>query len=211
MVQLGICRPSKSAWSSPLHQVRSLRPCGDYRQLNACTEPDRYPIPRLQDFTLILAGKTVFSRIDIKTAIITPFGLFEFPRTPFGLRNAGQTFQRFMNHTVVRELNFVFCYIDDVIIASDNVKQHREHLDKLLGRLDKYGLTINIAKCCFGCPKVEFLGYEVNKDGISPLPEKVKAITDLRKPQTVEQLRRFLGMIHFDRSHLEHAIEYQAI
>lgn len=229
MQKLGICRPSKSAWASPLHVVPkkdgTLRPCGDYRRLNAVTKPDRYPIPRLQDFTYLLAGKKVFSKIDVnrayhfipvaeedieKTAIITPFGLFEFPRMTFGLRNAAQTFQRFMNHTVLRDLDFVFGYLDDVLIASENISQHRAHLEMLFSRLDEFGLTINLSKCCFGQAKVDFLGYEVTIDGIKPLQDKVKAIVDFPKPKTVEQLRRFLGMVNFYRSHLVNAIAYQA-
>lgn len=114
MQEQGICRPSKSAWASPLHVVPKkngeLRPCGDYRRLNAITKPDRYPIPRLQNFTYGAAGKSIFSKLDInrayhnicvaeqdveKTAIITPFGLWEIPRMTFGLRNAAQTFQRY--------------------------------------------------------------------------------------------------------------------
>jgi transposase InsO family protein/predicted aspartyl protease len=230
MLKLGICRPSKSAWASPLHVVPkkdgSLRPCGDYRQLNARTKPDRYPIPRLQDFTYILAGKKIFSRIDVnrayhyipiadedieKSAIVTPLGLFEFPRMTFGLRNAAQTFQRFMNHTVLKDLDFVFGYLDDVIIASDNSVQHREHLDRLFARLNEFGLTINLTKCCFGQPELEFLGYHVNTQGIKPSPEKVKAILEFPKPRTIEQLRRFLGMVNFYRSHLESALKYQAV
>lgn len=127
MQQIGICRPSKSCWSSPLHVVTKkngeIRPCGDYRALNAITKPDLYPIPRIQDFTYLLAGKRIFSRIDLqrayhfipvapqdveKTAIITPFGLFDFERMTFGLRNAAQTFQRFMNHVVFQGLDFLF-------------------------------------------------------------------------------------------------------
>lgn len=96
MQEMGICRPSNSAWSSPLHVVAKkngdIRPCGDFRRLNAITKLDRYPVPRLQDFTYVLAGKKIFSKLDInksyhcvkvakedieKTAIITPFGLFD--------------------------------------------------------------------------------------------------------------------------------------
>lgn len=229
MQEMGICRPSKSPWASPLHVVPKkngeLRPCGDYRRLNAITTPDRYPIPRLQEFTYLLANKNVYSRLDInrayhfieiapddveKTAIITPFGLFEFPRMTFGLRNAAQTFQRFMNNSVLHGLDFIYCYIDDVLIASDDVIQHKQHLAKVFERFTEYGISINLSKCCFGQKQLEFLGYEVSTEGIRPLEDKVKAIKDFPKPQTVAELRRFLGMVNFYRSHLPNAASYQS-
>ena len=104
------------------------RLCGDYKSLNAHTVPYRYPLPHIQDFTQRLAGSKVFSKIDLvpayyqihvepsdvhKTAVTTPFGLFNFTRTLFGLRNYGQTFQRFIDH-VTRGLDFVFVYLDDL-------------------------------------------------------------------------------------------------
>lgn len=146
LMRAGICRPSNSNWSSPLHMVRkpdnTWRPCGDYRALNAITKPDRYPLPYLTDFTSNLRGKIIFSKIDLrkafhqvpidpddiaKTAITTPFGLFEFMFMTFGLCNAAQTFQRLI-HEVLRGLDFVFPYIDDLCIASSSPEEHRRHL-----------------------------------------------------------------------------------
>lgn len=236
MQELGICRPGQGEWASPLHVVPKkdgqLRPCGDYRALNTITKPDRYPIPRLQNFTYMLPNKKLYSRLDLnrayhnipvatedieKTAISTPFGLYEFPRMSFGLRNAAQTFQRFMDHHVLKGIEQIgdhsestlFCYIDDILLASENEEIHKQHLRKIFERFREMGVTINISKCVFGTSQVEFLGYTVSSDGISPLPDKVKAIVEYPRPETVEQLRRFLGMANFYRSHLPNAVIYQ--
>ncbi|GBP40882.1 hypothetical protein EVAR_88943_1 [Eumeta japonica] len=108
-------------------------------------------------------------------------------------------------------LDFLFAYIDDIIIASDDIEQHRRHLKALFSRLDTYGITINLSKCAFEKDKIDFLGYEVSTSGISLLEEKVKAIVACPRPKTIVELRRFLGMLNFYRSHLPKAAEYQAI
>lgn len=228
MIEQGLCRPSKSPWASPLHIVPKkngdIRVCGDYRRLNSITIPDRYPVPRIKDFTHHLSGKTIFSTIDLnrayqqlsvreedieKTAIITPMGLFEFPRMCPGLKNAGQTFQRYI-HEVLRGLDFVFPFIDDLLLASENEAQHREHLHIVLKRLEENGITINPAKCNLGQPEVQFLGYTVSAEGIKPPEHKIQVITNFPKPTTIEELRRFLGMLNFYRDHIPNAASLQA-
>nr|CUU97467.1 gag pol polyprotein [Hymenolepis microstoma] len=131
-----------------------------------------------------------------KTAIITPFGLFEYLRMPFGLRNAAQSFQRFMDQ-VFRGLDFVFTYIDDVLIASTNKDEHKQHLRQVFGRLQQYGITVNPEKCKFGRSEIEFLGHHINGRGIKPLPEKTQSILNYPTPQSVKSLRRFLGVVNY--------------
>lgn len=218
MLELGHMRPSKSNFASPLHLVpkknsSDWRPVGDFRLLNAQTVKDKYCLPTVSDFTAELHGCKIFSHIDLvkayhqipinpadihKTAICCPFGTFESTRMQFGLCNASATFQRFIDE-ITRDLHGVFAFVDDILIASSNSDEHLNHLKCLFTRLDKYGLCINLAKCEFGKSSLEFLGFLVSEHGIKPLPDRVKAIQNFPQPNSLTQLRRFLGLFNFYR------------
>ena len=223
---LGICYRGKSEWASPLMVTTKpdggWRVCGDYRRLNAMTPDDRYPVRTLQDFTAQLHGKKWFSKIDLlkgyhqipvadgdipKTAVITPFGLFIFPRTPFGLKNAGQDFQRLMD-SIFGDIPFIFVYIDDLLIASETKEQHLKDVKTCLDHLRENGLVVSRKKCVLGKNSLEFLGYQVDEHGISPLPERVSAIREFAQPTSVKELQRFLGMINYYRRFIPRAAHH---
>ena len=162
MEKAGIIRRSTLPLASPLHMVKKKdgdwRPCDDYRRLNTTTIPDPYPLPKIADFTSRISGSTVFSKLDPQkgyyqvtvapedvktTAIITPFGMFEFLHMSFGLRNAGNTFQRLMDQ-ILGDLLFCFVYVDDILIFSKNLSLHVNHLCEVFLLFRQHGLTI----CC---------------------------------------------------------------
>ena len=224
--ELGICYRGNSEWSSPLlvttKPCGGWRVCGDYRRLNAMTTDDRYPVRTLQDFTAELHGKSIFSKIDLlkgyhqipvqdsdirKTAVITPFGLYVFPRTPFGLKNAGQDFQRLMDE-ILGDLPRVYVYIDDILIASESREQHIEDLNNVFKALAANGLVVQRSKCLLGVSSLEFLGYHVDSQGISPLPDRVLAIKATTPPTTIKELQRFLGMVGYYRRFIQNAAKH---
>jgi hypothetical protein len=153
----------------------SWRPCGDYRRLNLLTTQDKYPLPNIKPlFNGLHGGCTVFSKINLvkgyhqilvmtedipKTEIITPFGLFEYLFTPFGLSNAAQTFQRMMDRTT-DGLEGVFAYMDYSRVGSPDRQTHLHHPEAFFTALAANDLAINLEKCVFATPSLEILGHK---------------------------------------------------
>jgi hypothetical protein len=170
-----------------------------------------YPLPSILDLSARLNGCRFFSCIDLvkgyhqvpmdpsdiaKTAIITPFGLFEYLFMPFGLTNAAQTFQRLMDR-LFGHFPFVFTYLDDHLVASATMEEHLEHLRIFLEILRDNGLTINPSKCSFAVSSVKFFGHMVSESGVVPLPRHVETISGFPRPTDLRQLQQFLGLINF--------------
>ena len=120
--------------------------------------------------------------------------MFEFLKMPFGLRNSGNTFQRFMD-TNTRDLHFVFAYTDDLVVASSTGLEHERHLRTLFQRLDEYRIVIKATKSELGKQHLTFLGHHIDKDGIRPTTDKVVAIQNMTVPQSKKELKRFSAMV----------------
>ena len=174
-------------------------------------------MPHILVYSHRLSGCTTFSKIDLvrayqqipvhpdfiqKTAIITPFGLFEFPFMSFRLRNAAQTFQRFIDD-VLKELDLCFAYLDDILVFSHSPNEHERHLRTLFTRLQTYGILFNHSKCVFRVSEISFLGYQISPLGSQPLAERVADLQAFPPPKTIQQLRRFLGMLNFHRRFIQ--------
>ena len=168
MLRDGVVSESCSPWASPVVLVKKkngdLRFCVDYRRLNAVTRKDVFPIPRIDDLLDQLSGKKVFSTLDAKsgywqiqmdpkarqkTAFITQNGLYEFNVMPFGLCNAPATFQRLMQQVLAGLESFCSVYIDDIIVFSEAVEEHVDHLRQIFARLRRFFLKLHPAKCKF--------------------------------------------------------------
>ena len=214
---IGIVRKSGSPWSSPIHLVPKgdkWRVCGDYRRLNNVTKKDSYPMNNIGELQCLLYDKKIFSNLDLvrgynqipmdensieKTAVNTPFGQYEYLRMPFGLCNASQTFQRFMNE-LFGQLPFVYVYIDDVLIFSNTKEEHLKHLRQVFEIMEKNGLRIGLEKCHFLKSTINFLGHEISASGLKPLTKSCKEIMEIDPLRTLSNCNVFLDSRIFTAS-----------
>ncbi|CAF5130357.1 unnamed protein product, partial [Rotaria magnacalcarata] len=198
-----IIRPSQSPWSSPVVLQKkkdgTWRFCIDYRRLNEITEKDNYPLPRIQEIFDTLGGAKYFTKLDFqggyyqvpideedkpKTAFTTRDKLWEFNVMPQGIKNGPPTFQRIVNKLLGQlQWNCALSYIDDIIIYSKSINEHLHHLEQVLSLLNHANFRLNVTKCEFMQEKIKFLGHMINENGISPCPDKVRAINDIPVPR----------------------------
>ena len=113
-----------------------------------------------------------------------------------GLKNAAQAFQRLMD-TVCNGLDFVFLYIDDILVSSTSTEQHMLHLREVFHRLSTHALVINVSKCQFRATTIDYIGHHITRQGAIPLPAKVEAIRTFARPTTIKGLQQFVGMLNF--------------
>ena len=214
-----IISPSRSPWSSPVVPIRkrdgSMRLCVDYRKLNAVTKADRFPMPNLTDLVFSLYGMKYFTSLDLVrgyyqvplaessqeyTAFSTTRNHYQFKRLSFGLKNAPAAFQRQMQEILQGYLGKqVIVYIDDILIMSRTFDEHMELVGAVLETLSRYGIKIKVPKCRWFRDHVPFLGHIVGCTGLRKAPEYVKRVLDFPRPETVHQLRQFLGLLNFQR------------
>ena len=225
MLDRGWIKESSSANSSPVVLVRKkgggLRVCCDFRELNRKTIPDKHPLPRIDDTLENLGGSSWFSVIDQtrayyqgfidpgsrwKTAFVTPWGLYEWVRIPFGLMNSPSAFQRHMEETL-REYrdDFAAPYLDDVIVYSKSLNEHITHVEKVLDKFIEKGLKIGFDKCNFFQQQVKFLGRIVTSEGYRMDEESVDAVRALKNhvPQTLGEVRQLLGLVGYHRRQIQ--------
>ena len=216
----GIIRESNSPWASPIVVVKkrdqSIRLCVDYRRLNAVTTKSSFPLPRIDESLQALGDSKYFSVLDLtsgfyqvamaekdmeKTAFVTPFGLWEYTRLPFGLCNSPATFQRVMQRCLGDQaLSSLLIYLDDVIVYSDSFDEHLVRLEQVFIRLQQHGLKLKPRKCGFFKKEVKYLGHLVTAgEGVKPDPDKISIVKGWPEPTTVTQLRSFLGFAGFFR------------
>lgn len=219
MLQESVIEPCSSPWAAPVVMVPKkdggIRVCVDYRQLNAVTVPDAYPLPRIDDLIHNAKPTPCMSTVDLragywqisvketdrcKTAFVTPFGMYQFKRMPFGLRNAPATFQRMMDRFRIQLSHIkLLVYLDDLIVMSTIYEQHLKDLQDVFDKLREFNLTAKKEKCHFCCSKVKYLGHLITPKGLEVDPEKVDCILKMTPPRNLKHLMSYVQLCSWYR------------
>ena len=211
----GIISPIEySPWASGVakRDTKDVRLCGDYKvTINPVIREDKFPLPRVEDIFVNMAGGKRFSKIDLKNAYLqmeveetskqyltinTHKGLFRYNRLPFGIKTAPSIWQRAMEQTLQGIPN-VEVMLDDIIVTGKSDAAHLENLEAVLKRLAEKNLRINVQKCRFFMERIEYCGHEIDKDGLHKTNAKIEAVQNAPRPQDVSSVRGFLGLVNY--------------
>ena len=219
MLKDGTISRSKSNYNSPLlivkREGKEIRPCIDYRALNEIIEPVSYPLPKISDVLNTVGNSPYMSTLDLvsayhqleirpddrhKTAFTVGADKFHFNAVPFGLQSSPAFFARVINDVLYNVLGpQCLAYLDDIILFSKSESDHLQTIKTVLEALEEAGLKVKIQKCYFFSNEIKFLGYQLNKDGMSMNPEKVTAIKAMPMPFNKKTLQSFLGAVNYYR------------
>ena len=214
-----VIEPSDSPWAFPLLWVPKkngkIRWCVDYRRLNDITRKDSFPLPSIEDNLAHLSKSTIFSALDLtaafhcipiakedrpKTAFYALNQLWQYKRMSFGLCNAPASFARLVQKVYSSfPLSKVLTYLDDLLIHDNTFEGHLKTLEKVLQVTQAAGLKIQPSKCALFRKETEYLGHQISKEGIRPMPEYVKVVSEWPEPTTFKTLRGFLGKVAYYR------------
>ena len=219
LLKQGAIEPSYSSWASPLLFVKkkdnSWRICVDFRNLNAETKPDAYPLPRMSTLLQQIGQATLFTKIDLASGFhqvpvkqssreatafstsepVQGYSHFQWKVMPFGLINAPATFQRLME-SVLRDIPHCMVYIDDILIYTTTNESHHDILKQVLDRLLQYKLYIKPEKCEFLKPSVTFLGHAITENTITLDDGKKQKIQGWKAPlKSAKEVRQFWGLV----------------
>ena len=190
-----------------------VRVCVDFRNLNKASPKDDFPLPHIDMLVDSTAGHAMLSFMDgfsgynqimtapedrEKTSFITEWGTYCYRVMSFGLKNAGDTYQRAAT-TLFHDMMHrdVEVYVDDMIVKSRDRADHWAALERFFQRIRCFRLRLNPKKCTFGVTSGKLLGYMISERGIEVDPDKIKAILDMSPPQTETMIRGFLGRLQY--------------
>src|SRR4051812_22005299 len=195
----------------PKKDTDILQMCVDFTSLNKHCPKDHFPLPRIDQIIDLTAGFKKLSFLDAysgynqirlkiedqeKTAFITPFGVFCYNTMPFGLKNAGATYQRCMQACLKDQIGCnVQVYVDDIVIKTREVRTLIDDLRETFDNLDRYRIKLNPEKCAFGVPSCQLLGYFISLRGIEANPKKIRAIMAMEKPKNLKGVQHIVGRI----------------
>nr|XP_039254335.1 uncharacterized protein K02A2.6-like [Styela clava] len=217
-VEIGVLKPCKTSdWAAPMVTVlkvdqKSVRLCGSYDlTVNKASRLEQYPLPMVDELLTKFAGGEKFSVIDLKeaylqiplaeesqkyTVVNTHKGLFTTNRLVYGISSAPAIFQRYLE-TLLGDIAGVGVFQDDIGVTGSSDKEHIARLEEVFKRLTNVGLKINPNKCKWMVSEITYLGYRINKLGVQPTEDNLRAVLDAPEPQNIHQLRSYLGMPNY--------------